>query len=52
MKFGMDVPSTVMLIREKYKDSFFENNELTDNITSFLTSHSSVTNQYTFSSTF
>lgn len=49
MKFGMDVPSTVMLIREKYKDSFFENNELTDNITSFLTSHSSVTNQYTFS---
>ena len=48
-EFGMSIPSTLMLIRKKYKNTFFENNQLTDNVTSYLTSHSSTTNQYTFS---
>lgn len=47
-KFGMTVPSSVMLIRKKFKDSFFEKNQLSDNISSFLSSHTSSTNQYTF----
>lgn len=47
-KFGMTYPSTVMLIRKKFKDSFFENNQLADNKSSFLASHNSTSNQYTF----
>lgn len=47
-KFGMTYPSTVMLIRKKFKDSFFEKNQLTDNVTSYLTTHSSTNNQYIF----
>lgn len=48
-KFGMSIPANVMLIRKKLKDSFFKENQLSDGISSFLTSHSSNTNQYTFS---
>lgn len=48
-KFGMSIPSTVMLIRKRFKDSFFEKNLLSDGISSFLTAHTSNTNQYTFS---
>lgn len=48
-KFGMSIPTNVMLIRKKLKDSFFESNQLSDGISSFLTSHSSSANQYTFS---
>ena len=48
-KFGMSIPANVMLIRQKIKDSFFKNNELSDGVSSFLTSHTSSTNQYTFS---
>lgn len=48
-KFGMSIPSNVLLIRKKYKDSFFEKNQLTDGITSFTTKHLSNTNQYVFS---
>lgn len=47
-KFGMSMPSTVMLIRKSMKDSFFENNKLTDNISSYLASHSTTSNQYVF----
>lgn len=47
-KFGMSIPSTVMLIRKSMKDSFFENNKLADNISSYLTSHSTTSNQYVF----
>lgn len=46
-KFGMSVPSRVMLIRKKLKESFFEKNQLSDGISSYLASHSS-SNQYTF----
>lgn len=37
-----------MLIRKKEKDSFFKENKLTDGISSYLTSHSSNINQYSF----
>lgn len=47
-KFGMSMPSTVMLIRKSMKDSFFENNKLTDNTSSYLASHSTTSNQYVF----
>lgn len=48
-KFGMTVPTNVMLIRKKDKESFFVNNQLTDEVSSFLTTHTNSTNQYTFS---
>lgn len=48
-KFGMSIPSKVMLIRKRFKDSFFEKNQLADGISSYLASHTSNTNQYTFS---
>ena len=47
-KFGMYITSNVMLIRKKEKDSFFKENKLTDGISSYLTSHSSNINQYSF----
>lgn len=49
-KFSMSAPSTVLLVREKDMDTFFEENQLTDNVTSFIATHNGVaTNQYTFS---
>lgn len=48
-KFSMSAPSTVLLLRKKDMNSFFVNNDLTDNVTSFVATHNSVaTNQYTF----
>lgn len=50
-KFGMSMPRSVLLIRKKYKDSFFKDNKLSDGITSSLFDNSSSTssfNQYTF----
>ena len=48
-KFSMSAPQTVLLVRQKDMDSFFVNNELADNVTSFVATHNSVeTNQYTF----
>lgn len=47
-KFGMSIPYNVLLIRKKYKDSFFEKNQLNDNITSYTANHLSNTNQYVF----
>lgn len=46
--FGMSAPSDVMLIRKKDKDRFFAKNLLNDGVSSFLTSHSTSTNQYIF----
>lgn len=48
-KFGMAIPSTVMLVRKKFQDSFFKDNKLSDGVSSYLTSHTSSTNQYVFS---
>ncbi|NCC09207.1 MAG: DUF4270 domain-containing protein [Bacteroidia bacterium] len=47
-KFGMTAPTTMLLVREKDKEHFFEKNLLNNNITSFLTSHTKATNQYSF----
>ncbi len=46
-KFGMAAPTDVVLVRKKIQNSFFENNQLVDGISSFWATHS--TNQYTFS---
>lgn len=48
-KFSMSAPETVLLLRKKDLATFFEDNKLTDNITSFIATHNNVaTNQYTF----
>lgn len=50
-KFGMSTPRSVLLIRKKYKDSFFVDNKLSDGVTSALADYSSsslVLTQYTF----
>ena len=47
----MSMPRNVLLIRKKYKESFFENNQLSDGVTSSLfTQTSSTTNltEYTY----
>lgn len=49
-KFSMSPPKYVLLLRKMEFKSFFEENKLPDNVTSFTTEHNSVaTNQYTFS---
>ncbi len=49
-KYSMDVPSNVLLLRKKDMKSFFEENQLPDNITSFTVTHNNISNnQYTFS---
>lgn len=48
-KFSMSAPSNVLLIRKQDLKTFFEENKVTNNITSFTVSHNNVaTNQYTF----
>lgn len=48
-KFSMGAPRTVLLLRKKDLKSFFEENKVPDNITSFAVNHNNVaTNQYTF----
>ena len=49
-QYSMDVPDTVLLLREKDFKTFFEGNQLPDNVTSFVAAHNNVSaNQYTFS---
>ena len=48
-KYSMNAPGTVLLIRKGDIKKFFENNELTNNITSYAAVHNAVsTNTYTF----
>ncbi|WP_444104304.1 DUF4270 domain-containing protein [Bacteroides sp.] len=48
-KFGMSTPNNVLLIRKKYKDSFFKGNQLSDGITSSLFTPTTTSfTQYTF----
>ncbi|MBW9277766.1 DUF4270 domain-containing protein [Bacteroides fragilis] len=53
-QFSMKAPTYVLLLREKERQSFFEENKLTDNITSYLAVHNAIisnkptTNQYVF----
>lgn len=44
---GMSVPRSVLLIRKKHKDTFFEKNQLSDGITSVLFDNSSTTGNFT-----
>ena len=48
-EFSMSAPSNVLLLRKVDFKSFFEENKLPDNITSYTVKHNNVaTNQYTF----
>lgn len=47
-KFSIKAPRYVLLVRDKEKESFFEENKITDNITSYIAEHSTSTNQYVF----
>lgn len=47
-KFGMSTPRNVLLIRKKYKDSFFKGNQLSDGKTSSLFNPTTSFTQYTF----
>ena len=48
-KFNMSAPNDVLLIRKQDLKTFFEENKVVDNVTSFTVTHNNVaTNQYTF----
>lgn len=46
--FTLDIPQTILLIRKKDKDAFFEERKVSNSQTSFTTTFSSVYNTYTF----
>lgn len=46
-KFGMSIPRSVLLIRKKYKESFFKNNQLSDGTISSLFDQSSTSGNLT-----
>jgi hypothetical protein len=46
--FRLNPPTALLLIREKEMKSFFEENKLTDNTTSYLSRRNASTNQYAF----
>lgn len=49
-EFSMEAPNNVLLIRVNDYEKFFAENELPDNVTSYVATHNSLgTNQYTFS---
>lgn len=49
-EYSMSAPNDVLLIRKQDLKSFFEENKVRDNITSFTTTHNAfATNQYVFS---
>ena len=48
--FPMTAPSYLLLVREKDRENFFINNEINDNVTSYITEQNLIyTNQYVFS---
>lgn len=46
--FSMSAPTYVLLVREKERESFFQGNQITDDVTSYLAQHNTSTNQYVF----
>jgi hypothetical protein len=46
--FGLNPTTTLLLVREKEMKSFFEENKLTDNTTSYFSNRNASTNQYVF----
>lgn len=47
-KYSISAPKNVLLVREKDRKTFFENNEINNNITSYYAEHNYRTNQYVF----
>lgn len=48
-QFSMNAPDYILLVREKDKDSFFKENKINDDITSYLAQHNYISsNQYVF----
>ena len=47
-KYPMNIPQYVLMVRKQDMFSFFEENKITDNKTSFLSQYSSSNNTYTF----
>lgn len=47
-KYTINAPDYVLLVREKEKEDFFINNEIANDITSYLSQHAVATNQYVF----
>jgi hypothetical protein len=47
--FGLNPPTALLLVREKEMESFFEENKLTNNTTSYFSRRNTSTNQYVFS---
>lgn len=47
-KYSISAPTDVLLVREKDKEKFFNENEINDEVTSYLAGHNSRTNQYVF----
>ncbi len=48
--FPMSAPTYLLLVREKDRENFFINNEINDNVTSYITQQNLIyTNQYVFS---
>ena len=48
--FKLDIPQTILMVRlDDYKNGFFENYQVSDNKTSYITTFNSSTNTYTFS---
>lgn len=46
--FSMDMPNEVLLVRKQDYKKFFEDNEITDNITSYVATKASGSNKYTY----
>lgn len=47
--YGIAPPSQLLMLLTKNKDKFFANNEITDDVTSFVAAYSSTDKSYTFS---
>ena len=48
-KYNMTAPTYLLLLREKDRDKFFEENKINDDVTSYIAVHNKVnTNQYVF----
>lgn len=47
-KYSISAPTDVLLVREKDKEKFFKENEINNEVTSYLAGHNSRTNQYVF----
>ncbi len=48
-EYGIDVPQYMLLVKKSERDAFFNENKLTDNVTSFYAAYNSTDKCYTFS---